>query len=95
MELSSVYDVKKTMKLSKECPICKQKVYFGVETHVLKEITEFPFTHVVLHGNPLHAMIVYIDANFAVRSIEYSKSIEVARDSASFSELLKKWSNPF
>jgi hypothetical protein len=33
--------------------------------------------HLILHGNPLHAFVVYIDANGVVRGNEVSDSIQI------------------
>jgi hypothetical protein len=93
--MNSVHEVKKSGKLATLCPICKNKIAFGVEKSLFADATQFPFAHVVLHGNPLHAMIVYLDANFSVRGVEQSNSIEVIKDQETFSQLIRKWSNPF
>mgnify|MGYP000986571709 FL=1 len=86
---------KHKVKMAHECPICKEKVKFGIEDQFLKSVTQFPFTHVVLHGDPVHAMIVFIDANMHVRGTESAKSLEISRDGNTFSQLMRKWSNPF
>jgi hypothetical protein len=89
------YDVKKTAFLAELCPICKEKIPYGVEHHILKSVTKYPFPHIIIHGNPLHVLIVYLDANFKVRGTEGCESIEIAKNSEVFSQLLRKWSNPF
>ncbi len=89
------YSLKKKGRLSAKCPVCNEDLEFGVELSVLNAIKQFPFAHIHLHGNPLHGMIIYIDANFKVRSVEPCESIEVNRDSQTFSQMLSKWSNPF
>jgi hypothetical protein len=88
-------EVKKQVRMAHQCPICKTMVKFGIERGFLENAEKFPFTHVVLHGNPVHALIAYIDANMQVRGVEKSTSIEISRDQATFSQLIKKWSNPF
>ena len=88
-------EFKRPVRMSKICPICKHVVTFGVEEGFLKGVTEYPFPHVVLHGNPVHALIAYIDAHHKIRGVEACASIEVSRDQETFSQLLKKWSNPF
>ncbi len=87
--------LKKTTQYARHCPICGEKQIFGIELGVLKKIEEFPYPHIFLHGTPLHAMIVYIDANFKVRGIEGCQSIEVLRDSTTLGQIIAKWSNPF
>ena len=88
-------EFKKTYDLSQECPVCNKKIRFGVELGFLESVKRFPYPHIILHGNPIHALVVYIDADFRVRSIETVRSIEIQRDSDTFSQIVKKWSNPF
>jgi len=92
---NTAYDVKKSVRFSTECPLCKEKLKFGIELHVLKQITQYPFTHLIIHGDPMHLLIAYIDANFSVRGTELCTDFEIAKNGEVFSELLKKWSNPF
>ena len=80
------------------CPYCKRKIVIGVEFNILKEVMEddkFPYAHLYLHGNPLHGLLCYIDAHATVRSTVVIKSIEISRDSDTFSQVMKKWANPF
>lgn len=78
------------------CPICKKGLQIGVENRTINDYKRNGmFSHIILHGNPLHAMIVYRDWNNAVRTVECSKSIEISRDQKTFSEILRKWSNPY
>ncbi len=78
------------------CPICKKRLPIGVETDYLNSHKQNQmFRHILLHGSPLHAIIVYIDANNMIRSVEGSESIEIMRNQETFSEILKKWANPY
>ncbi|MFX1399559.1 MAG: hypothetical protein ACFFAS_21240, partial [Promethearchaeota archaeon] len=56
---------------------------------------QFPYAHLHLHGIPLHGLLCYIDAHATVRSSVVIKSIEISRDSNTFSQFIKKWANPF
>jgi hypothetical protein len=87
--------IKKTSKFMFPCQTCGKELKFGIEQRVLSEITNFPFAHAIIHGNPLHCMVVYIDKNFHVRGGEIVNSLEILRDQETFGQLLKKWSNPF
>jgi hypothetical protein len=88
-------EIKKHCDRIQKCPICHEEIRFGVELGFLETIDRFPYPHVILHGNPLHILIVYIDADFRIRAVETVKSIEIQRNSDTFSQILKKWSNPF
>ncbi|MHA1602679.1 MAG: hypothetical protein ACTSVL_12215 [Promethearchaeota archaeon] len=87
--------VKKSLKLAVECPLCHKKIRIGVEHGVIDNVENFPYPHAVLHGNPLHALIVFIDRDMNVRAKEVAESIEIKRDSDTFAQLMKKWTNPF
>ena len=88
-------EIKKHYELFQKCPICNQEISFGVEHGFLEKVDRFPYPHVILHGNPLHALVVYTDADFRIRGIETAQSIEIQRNSETFSQIVKKRSNPF
>lgn len=79
------------------CPICGEKIDIGVENSTLNSIDKSTgiYTHILLHGYPLHALIIHIDLNGSVRAIKGCSSIEIQRDNATLTQLIKKWSNPY
>ena len=87
--------LKKKLKYSIECPVCGKRQKVGVELGFLRDVNQYPFTHIHLHGNPLHAMIIYIDRQNNVRSVESGSSIEIKCSGETFTQIMKKWSNPF
>jgi hypothetical protein len=89
------HNVKQSGKFSIHCPVCQSYITFGVEFSYLRTVSKFPFAHVVLHGTPLHGLIVYIDSNFMVRGEEGCESIEVLQKSEIIQQLIHKWANPF
>ena len=91
----NIDEVKITHRFARVCPTCKRKIKIGIEQSYKNSINRFPYPHIVLHGNPLHALIVYLDSDFKVRGFEHAESIEIERNSETFNQLLKKWSNPF
>jgi hypothetical protein len=91
-------EIKQNVKNYHNCPYCKEKIEIGIESNILEELhknQKFPYPHVHIHGNPLHAMLCYIDKNLKIRSKGIIHSIEISRDSITFSLLVKKWSNPY
>ncbi len=91
-------DLKQNVKNIQVCPLCKEKIEIGIEMDTLKELSEyerFPYPHIHLHGNPLHAMLCYIDKNLKVRSVGVIKSIEISRNYDTFKQFMMKWSNPY
>jgi hypothetical protein len=94
----NIGEIKQNVKNIHLCPVCKEPIEIGVEFDVLKKIYEddkFPYPHLYIHGNPVHAALCYIDKQMVIRSIGGIKSIEVCRDHSTFSQLIKKWSNPY
>lgn len=94
----NIGDLKQNLENFYVCPFCKEKFEIGIEYKTLKELCEsdkFPYGHIHLHGNPLHAMLCYIDKNLNVRGIGVVKSIEISRDSDTFKQLMEKWANPY
>lgn len=94
-DITKTYDLKRTGKLTTTCPVCKLEIKFGVELEILHTVTKYPYAHLVLHGDPIHALIIYLDANFSVRGVETAESIEIIKESGTLNQILKKWSNPF
>lgn len=87
--------MRKYCRYELNCPICNEKQKIGVEIGHLQSITDFPFSHIYLHGNPVHAMVVYIDKQFHVRGTEGCASIDIKKESTTLQQVVKKWSNPF
>lgn len=91
------WDLKKDIKDKHECPICGKMIEFGVELDALKKAKEksyYPYPHLHLHGNPLHAVLCYIDKEHKVRGVSGVNSLQIARDADTFGQIMKKWSNP-
>lgn len=89
---------KQNVKNIHKCPICKQKIEIGVELTMIKKLSNKEkgiYSHLIIHGKPLHALICYIDSHMSVRGIMPIESIEISRDSDTFQELMKKWANPY
>jgi hypothetical protein len=86
---------KKKIKFYHKCPICQKKIDIQVEKNRLDNVSKYPFPHIVIHGHPIHAIIVYVDKNLQIRGWEQAESIQFSRDSRTFGQILKKWSNPF
>jgi len=80
------------------CPYCEQKIEIGIEIKDLahaKDKKWLFFPHINLHGTPLHALICYMNSELEIRNMGVINSVEISRDSATFSQIMKKWSNPY
>ncbi|MFW9878310.1 MAG: hypothetical protein ACFFG0_34950 [Candidatus Thorarchaeota archaeon] len=93
-----IKDIKEVKQNSQKviCPLCSEKLEIGVEFIITQKINnEIYFPHIHLHGNPLHALICYMNSELKIRNIGVIKSIEISRDSNTFAQLMKKWTNPY
>ena len=89
-------EVKRKIKRRVICPECKKEVKLGIEEKELSEINKFvSLPHLFLHGDPLHAIICYVNSELKTKNIGVIKSIEISRDSETFTQLLNKWTNPY
>lgn len=93
-----IKDVKEVKRKAQKvtCPMCKQVIYLGIEVNILTQVSSsIYFPHIHLHGDPIHALICYINSERKLRNIGVIKSIEISRDSQTFAQLMKKWTNPY
>ncbi|MFX1504343.1 MAG: hypothetical protein ACFFDH_25510 [Promethearchaeota archaeon] len=89
-------EVKKDVQKLIICPYCEEPVKIGIENNIINDTNRgIFFPHIHLHGDPLHALICYISPDFEVRNVSVIKSIEISRDSTTFSQIMKKWTNPY
>ncbi|MFX1276038.1 MAG: hypothetical protein ACFFAT_13405 [Promethearchaeota archaeon] len=97
-DLKDIGKFKQNTKNAHKCPICKKKIDIGIEFDIINKMVRKDkgiYTHLIIHGNPLHGMICYIDVHMTVRSVSAIESIEISRDSETFKQFMKKWANPY
>lgn len=78
-----------------ECPLCKKKIQIKVQFDLLEQqygASGGVIPHIILHGNPLHAMLCYVDRHMAVRGKGYIVSIGIPRDSNTYQQFVRLWS---
>ncbi|MDF1537560.1 MAG: hypothetical protein P1Q69_01480 [Candidatus Thorarchaeota archaeon] len=63
--------------VSVHCKLCDTPIKLDVSKDELAAQTDGIFRVMVAHGEPLHAIIVYVDKNCRVRGIEYPDSVQV------------------
>ncbi len=72
-------------KLLAICPICNKQVYgndINLSSIDKNRITHWPLPYVYCHSHkngPMHALTMYLDANFAVRAREVSNFITIQK----------------
>nr|MDO8114976.1 hypothetical protein [Candidatus Sigynarchaeota archaeon] len=91
LPLGSPVSIVKALLLTSKCEICGQVFKARVSSAELAGAAKYPFCHVILHGNPIHVLAIYVDNNGSVRAIDSSKSIQIDRTSATFQELVRWW----
>ncbi len=86
------------MKKPIQCPLCQKEFEIGVELSIIRNMASthlIYFPHIHIHGNPLHALICYLNSKLEIRNIGVIKSIEISRDSDTFKQIMNKWTNPY
>lgn len=66
-----------TNKIRVHCEICNKPVEFEVAQEKLNEQQSGILKVMLAHGNPLHAIIIYVDKNRRVRGVESSDSFQM------------------
>ena len=97
-KIKEVDHVKKTVDRVVRCPKCNKKVKIGVELEVvrkLKSLNNVYFPHIHLHGNPLHALLCYVNSELKLRNVGVIESVEISRDSNTLRQFIEKWTNPY
>jgi len=62
------------------CKKCDAPIDIEVSQEELKSQPGGIFRVMLAHGEPLHAVIAYVDTNCRVRSIEYSDAVQVSQE---------------
>ncbi|MBD3196031.1 MAG: hypothetical protein GF317_13315 [Candidatus Lokiarchaeota archaeon] len=97
-EYSKLKGFRKEVRNTHTCPICQKRINIGIEEKLLQQLEKaqnYPYPHLHLHGEPLHAMLCYIDGDMRIRGISGIKSLEFLRDTNTLQQILRKWSNPY
>jgi hypothetical protein len=64
-------------KIKVHCDICNQSVEFQVSQEKMREQKDGILRVALAHGDPLHAIIVYVDKNLRIRGVEVSDSFQM------------------
>ncbi len=71
--------INEPVKLFFFCKQCNKRHDLEIERETFENI-DFPATYVYLHGNPQIAAVLFIDAKFKVRSVEFSQGFGINQD---------------
>lgn len=59
------------------CDVCDQPISFDVSREKLSQQPDGILRITLAHGDPLHAIIVYVDKNMRVRGVEHADSFQM------------------
>jgi hypothetical protein len=79
------------LRSASTCRICGKTFNVHVSKEMLEGAPCYPFMHAILHGDPVHIHLLYIDKNGAIRGGESSSSIQIDRTSSTFQNVLELW----
>ncbi|MGV9141843.1 MAG: hypothetical protein ACOC1X_02785 [Promethearchaeota archaeon] len=82
LELEKSGNKSHKIKNAHKCPACAETINISISSKLLSQIekeNKFPYTHLHIHGEPLHAMLCYIDSDLRVRSIKIIESLEIQK----------------
>jgi hypothetical protein len=68
---------KKAMIYYGKCKICDAEVEIKIPFETLQNVEYYPFEYSFIHGDPPHGMLLYIDANWAIRGMELLKNVNL------------------
>ncbi|MFX0100689.1 MAG: hypothetical protein ACFFCS_14030 [Candidatus Hodarchaeota archaeon] len=60
-----------------QCQICKEKLKVRLLKEQLESAECYPLHHIIIHGNPAHALSIYIDANGKLRGRQATTSLQI------------------
>lgn len=90
---SIIPSIKRNIQGFVTCPICNQKFKIQIDDDKLdnflntnEESNLSLLSHIHLHGNPIHAIICYIDKDLRVRNVYSIKSIEILRNNSNIKD---------
>ncbi len=73
------------------CPICKKTVFIKLSSDLVLNRKYYPFEHLYIHGKPKHALLLFLDANLAVRDkIPYNDITLAEKEKVEYADLLRK-----
>ncbi len=72
----------KTKKIRVECSICKATLTLELPMNITENRDYYPFEYIHIHGEPEHAIMIFLDKNLAVRDSMVYKDLNTARKTA-------------
>ncbi len=70
-------------KLYANCQICKKQITIEVPEDIAKDREYYPFEYIEIHGEPEHALMLFLDQNLAVRDAIAYQDIQIVKKKSS------------
>ncbi len=82
----------KTKQLKVDCTVCKKTVIITVPVDIVVGREYFPFEYLDVHGSPEHALMLFLDANLAIRDTKVYEDLKIAKQEGKQYESLSRMS---
>lgn len=69
----------KTKKVTTNCSICQKNIEIEVPEDIAKDREFYPFEYIDIHGDPEHALMLFLDQNLSVRDAIVYKDLKIAQ----------------
>ena len=69
----------KTKKIIADCSACRKKVEIQVPEDIAKNRDYYPFEYIDIHGDPEHALMLFLDQNLSLRDTMVYKDLKIAQ----------------
>ena len=82
----------KMKRLYVVCKICKKQLTIKVSEDIAKDREYYPFEYIDIHGDPEHALMLFLDQNLAVREVIAYKDLNIVKQKGKEYQNLMKMS---
>ncbi len=82
----------KTKKVYVDCTACKKTIQVTLASDLAQGKDYFPFEYLDVHGNPEHALLMFLDANLSVRGQRVYEDLKVAKQDRKYFENINRMS---
>jgi hypothetical protein len=75
-----VISLEKMKRIVDYCQICKKNVQIMIPADLAQTKAFFPFPYIDIHGDPEHALMMFLDANLSVRNSTAFMDLKIAKE---------------
>ncbi len=63
-----------------DCSVCKKRIEIKVPVHLAEDREYYPFEFINIHGNPEHALMLFIDKNLTIRDTMVYEDLHILKE---------------